>query len=69
MFFYDETLKKYMFLPYALASEDNNAIDMYGQYQMVKPYPFNGKADNNKRGNGKKTAQEVYLGLITRVPI
>lgn len=69
MFFYDDTLKKYMFLPYALTSEDNNAIDMYGQYQMVKPYPFNGKADYNKKGNGKKTAQEVYLGLITRVPI
>lgn len=69
MFFYDDTLKKYLFLPYALTSEDNNAIDMYGQYQMVKPYPFNGKAENNRKSNGKKTAQEVYLGLITRIPI
>lgn len=69
MFFYDSALKKYMFLPYALTSEDQNHIDMYGQYQTVKPYPFNGKADNKKKGDGKKTAQEVYLGLITRVPI
>lgn len=65
MFFYEPTLEKYLFLPFALTSEGTQHIDMYGQYQTVKPYPFNGKADNKS----KKTAQEIYLGLIKRVPV
>lgn len=69
MFFYDKTLMKYMFLPYALTNENEDHIDMYGQYQTVKPFTFNGKAENNKKANGRRTPAEVYIGLITKVPI
>lgn len=69
MWWYDETLDQHFFLPYALTSEGENSIDFYGQYQLVKPYPFNGKAESNKKSDGKRTTQEIYLGSITRVPV
>jgi hypothetical protein len=69
MFYYDDVLKKFLFLPYALTSETDQHIDMYGQFQTVKPYTFNGKAENSKKGNGQRSAKDVYLGLITRVPV
>ena len=62
MWWYDETLDQQFFLTYALTSEGENSIDFYGQYQLVKPYPFNGKAESNKKSDGKKTTQDVYLG-------
>ncbi len=68
MFYYDSTLNQYLFLPYTLTSEGDNAIDMYVQYQMVKPLPFNGKSDA-KKSTGKKTSIEIYLNQITRKPI
>lgn len=69
MFFYDKTLEKYLFLPYSLTSEKDQHIDMYGQYQTVKPNTFNGKAENNKKSDGRKSAKDIYLGTITRVPV
>lgn len=68
MFYYDDTLKRYLFLPYTMTSEGNSTIDMYGQYQLVKPLPFNGKSENQKKSN-KKDATSVYLGTITRIPV
>lgn len=65
MMYYDTTLEKWFFLPYALTSVDNETIDFYGRYINVKPYPFNGKASTNKNAVNKSVA-EVYLGTITR---
>lgn len=69
MWYWDETLKRYYFLPYSLTSESEEQIDFYGQYQLVKPYTFNGKAEAKKGAGGKLTRQEVYLGTITRTPV
>ena len=68
MWWYDPILERHFFLPYALTSVDDNAIDFYGQYQKVKPYPFNGKAESNKKSDGQ-TSAEVYLGSIVRTPV
>lgn len=45
MFFYLETLDKFMFLPFALGSK---GIDVYGRFQNVTPLPFNGAVATEK---------------------
>lgn len=41
MFFYESTLDRFFFLPYAL----NGKIDVYGRFTSVTPLPFNGSTD------------------------
>lgn len=69
MWYWDDTLQKFFFLPYSLTAEDEEQIDFYGQYQTVKPYTFNGKAEAKKGAGGKLTRSEVYLGTIVRTPV
>lgn len=44
VFFYNSTLDKFFFLPFAFSKD----IDVYGRYKSVKPLPFHGKADDDK---------------------
>lgn len=68
MYYFDETLNQYFFLPFAMTSKDNETIDFYGQYQWVKPLPFNGRSDRDKASDLEK-ARLVYLGNVVRHPI
>lgn len=45
MLFYDETTDKFYALPYTLEGQ----IDIYGRYVNVKPLPFNGNAQDDKK--------------------
>jgi len=51
MFFYNKTLDRYFFLPFALSG----GIDIYGRYTGCKPLPFHGSTDvEDKNGKWKQ---------------
>lgn len=58
--FYDETLEKFYFLPYALSG----TIDPYGRFLQVKALPFLGGTTEEKNGKLK-----VWTDSIIRKPI
>ena len=58
--FYDETLEKFYFLPYALSG----TIDPYGRFLKVKALPFLGGTTEEKNGKLK-----VWTDSIIREPI
>lgn len=46
IFIYIKDIGKLFFLPYTLGEKDGlTGIDVYGQYQVATPIPFNGKSD------------------------
>ncbi len=59
--FYDDTLEKFFFLPFAL----NGSIDPYGRYLNVKALPFLGGTTTDDK-NGKL---KVWTDTITRKPV
>ena len=59
--FYDDTLEKFFFLPYAL----NGSIDPYGRYLSVKALPFLGGTTTDDK-NGKL---KVWTDTIIRKPV
>lgn len=61
IFFYDDTLEKFFFLPYAL----NGSIDPYGRFLSVKALPFLGGTTTEEK-NGKL---KVWTDSIIRKPI
>lgn len=61
IFFYDDTLEKFFFLPYALSG----SIDPYGRFLEVKALPFLGGTTTDD----KKGKLEAWDGLIIRKPI
>ena len=60
IFFYDDTLEKFFFLPYALSG----TIDPYGRFLQVKALPFLGGTTEEKNGKLK-----AWTDLIIRKPI
>ena len=63
MFFYDKATEKFYFLPYAL----DGGIDIYGQFQGVRPLPFNGTTEVKK--DGKLTPMAKYITSLVREPL
>lgn len=63
MFFYDKTLDKFFFLPYAL----DGSIDIYGQFTGVRPLPFNGSTEVKK--DGKLNPVAKYITSLVREPL
>lgn len=61
IFFYDDTLEKFFFLPYAL----KGSIDPYGRFLSVKALPFLGGTTTEEK-NGKL---KVWTDSIIRKPI
>ena len=60
--FYDETLEKFYFLPYALSG----AIDPYGRYLQVKALPFMGGTSDK---DAKSDKIKVWTESIIRKPV
>lgn len=60
IFFYDDTLEKFFFLPYSLSG----TIDPYGRFLQVKALPFLGGTTEEKNGKLK-----VWTDSIIRKPI
>lgn len=58
--FYDDTLEKFFFLPYALSG----TIDPYGRFLQVKALPFLGGTTEEKNGKLK-----AWTDLIIRKPV
>lgn len=69
MWYKDFDLDRYFLLPYSLTAVDDQNIDFYGQYTMVKPVSFNGKSTDNRKSNTPRTGKDVYLGTISRIPV
>lgn len=63
MFFYVKELDKFFFLPYAL----DGGIDIYGQFQGVRPLPFNGTTEVKK--DGKLSPIAKYITSLVREPL
>lgn len=61
MFFFNEIDENFYFLPYAL----EGGLDMYGRYVNVKPLPFMGSSDNEKK---ERASKEFLLDKIVRKP-
>lgn len=55
-FFYLKDLEEFYFMPYAL----DGGLDFYGRYNVIKPIPFNGGAEDEKL----QKAQADYLATI-----
>lgn len=59
VFYYNEKVEKFQFLPYAL----NGTIDEYGRYTACNTLPFTG-VDSEQKKNGKEKAQAyIYENL------
>lgn len=66
VFYYNDKVDKFQFLPYAL----NGTIDEYGRYTACNTLPFTG-VDSEQKGNGKEKPQSyIYenLELIYDLP-
>lgn len=50
IFFYLKSAKKFFFLPFALSG----TIDVYGRFMKVRPLPFNGTSEADKKDNKEK---------------
>lgn len=67
MFFYIRDVKKFFFLPYAMA----DGIDVYGRFTRATPLPFNGstKPEDAKKpwidGLSRKCVYDVYIDELT----
>lgn len=66
MLFFEPTLERYFFLPYAL----EGSIDVYGRFMGVKPVPMGSTtAEKDPAKDAVDKAQEAWLAGIHRVPI
>lgn len=63
MFFYEPSLDKFFFLPYAL----DGSIDIYGRYMGVRPLPFNGSTESKDKDD-KLTPISKYITSLIREP-
>ena len=62
MFFYIKELDRFYFLPYGMCNEGTQTgIDFYGRFNKIKPYSFNGNAEEKK-----KSKADIYLGTQLR---
>ena len=52
--FYEETLERYFFLPFALKGEDRKTIDSYGRYLSITPVLFTGQWKSAGDGEDSK---------------
>jgi len=57
--FYEETLERYFFLPFALKGEDRMTIDSYGRYLSVTPILFTGQWQS--AGDGEKSKDMDFI--------
>lgn len=62
MLFYVPTLDKFYFLPYTLQTGDELAIDVYGQFTNVKPLPFLGETQIERK-------KDHWISAFTRKPL
>jgi hypothetical protein len=57
--FYEETIERYFFLPFALKGEDRMTIDSYGRYLSVTPILFTGQWQS--AGDGEKSKDMDFI--------
>lgn len=59
IFYYNDYVDKFQFLPFAL----NDTIDEYGRYTRCNTLPFTGRDTKDKNGKGKKVQNLIYQDL------
>ena len=59
VFYFNEKIEKFQFLPFAL----NGLIDEYGRYLKVNTLPFTGMEEKPKKNNEKRLITTVYQDL------
>ena len=57
--FYEKTIERYFFLPFALKGEDRMTIDSYGRYLSVTPILFTGQWQS--AGDGEKSKDMDFI--------
>ena len=57
--FYEPTIERYFFLPFALKGEDRMTIDSYGRYLSVTPILFTGQWQS--AGDGEKSKDMDFI--------
>lgn len=57
--FWEDILQKWLMLPFTFNGDDTKGLDFYGDYEQVRPVPFDGVSEQ----------QKVFLSTMQRKPV